>query len=171
MRYAAGQKEQTRKKIVETAGRIFRRNGYHASGVDKVMEEAGLTSGGFYSHFSSKQALLAAALTEAGSESRQRVEKGIRGLSGRAWVKGFLGCYLDRKHIERIELAVPWPPSCPRCPGRTRRSRPALRKSSATCRSGWLSNAGPGAPRAEEKGARGAVNVCRWPQPGPLGEG
>ena len=107
MRYPAGRKEQTRKKILGTAGRIFRRNGYHASGVDKVMEEAGLTAGGFYSHFSSKQELLAAALAEAGAESRQRVEKGIRGRSGRAWVKGFLGRYLGGKHREDIEDGCP----------------------------------------------------------------
>ena len=107
MRYPAGRKEQTRKKILETAGRIFRRDGYHAAGVDKVMEEAGLTAGGFYAHFSSKQALLAAALAEAGAESRDRVEKSLHGLSGRAWVQGFLGRYLGPEHCESSESGCP----------------------------------------------------------------
>jgi TetR/AcrR family transcriptional repressor of nem operon len=109
MRYPAGRKEQTRKKILETAGRIFRRDGYHASGVDKVMDEAGLTAGGFYAHFPSKQALLAAALVEAGTESRQRVEESLEGLSSRAWVQGFLGRYLGREHCESSEAGCPLP--------------------------------------------------------------
>jgi TetR/AcrR family transcriptional regulator, transcriptional repressor for nem operon len=107
MRYPAGQKEQTRKKILETAGRIFRRDGYQASGVDKVMLEAGLTAGGFYAHFSSKQSLLAAALVEAGTELRQRVEKSLQGLSGRGWVKGFLERYLGLEHCESSETGCP----------------------------------------------------------------
>ena len=57
MRYAADRKEKTRAKILRAAGRVFRRQGYHAAGVDKVMAEAGLTAGGFYAHFDSKQAL------------------------------------------------------------------------------------------------------------------
>ena len=55
MRYAAGHREQTRAKILRAAGKVFRRQGYHAAGVDKVMEEAGLTAGGFYAHFGSKE--------------------------------------------------------------------------------------------------------------------
>ncbi len=54
-RYAFDHKEKTRARILEAAGKVFRRQGYHATGVDKVMEEAGLTAGGFYAHFDSKQ--------------------------------------------------------------------------------------------------------------------
>ena len=55
LRYAADQKEKTRARIVGAAGRVFRRDGYHASGVDKVMAEAGLTAGGLTAHFDSKK--------------------------------------------------------------------------------------------------------------------
>ena len=55
MRYPAGHKEQTRAKILRAAAKVFRREGYHAVSVDKVMEEAGLTAGGFYAHFGSKE--------------------------------------------------------------------------------------------------------------------
>ncbi len=159
MRYPAGQKEQTRKKIVETAGRIFRRNGYHASGVDKVMEEAGLTAGGFYSHFSSKHALLAAALAEAGSESRQRVEKGIRGLSGHAWVKGFLGRYLDRKHVERIELGCPLAALVSEVSRADEAVKASFEGIVRNLQMRLASNAGPEATRAEEK-ALAVVSMC-----------
>ena len=47
MRYPAGHKEQTRAKILRAAAKVFRREGYHAASVDKVMEEAGLTAEGF----------------------------------------------------------------------------------------------------------------------------
>lgn len=103
MRYAEGHKEKTRAKILEAAGRVFRRRGYHATGVDKVMEEAGLTAGGFYAHFRSKEALLAETLTHSTSGAYWRREAGAEGPSGRAWLKAFLGRYLSRPHRENPE--------------------------------------------------------------------
>ena len=76
MRYPAGHKEQTRAKILQAAGKVFRREGYHAAGVDKVMEEAGLTAGGFYAHFASKEALLAETLAPAAAEAGCRTRRG-----------------------------------------------------------------------------------------------
>lgn len=59
MRYAPDQKQRTRLRIIGAAGRLFRRDGYKATSVDKVMAEAGLTRGGFYRHFRSKAGLFA----------------------------------------------------------------------------------------------------------------
>jgi AcrR family transcriptional regulator len=72
MRYEKGHKEATRQKIVETAAAEFRRNGIDGIGVADVMARAGLTHGGFYSHFKSKEDLVRAALEEAGRQSRSR---------------------------------------------------------------------------------------------------
>lgn len=55
-------KARTRDRIVAAAGRAFRRRGAEAPTVDEVMADAGLTRGGFYAHFDSKQALLAEVL-------------------------------------------------------------------------------------------------------------
>lgn len=55
MRYKPGQKEETRKKITEAAGRTFKRCGYSGVGVDGLAKEAGVTSGAFYGHFKSKE--------------------------------------------------------------------------------------------------------------------
>lgn len=107
MRYAPGQKGKTRAKILEAAGKVFRRQGYHAAGVDKVMQEAGLTAGGFYAHFDSKQALLAEALTNAGAELGERHEAALAGLSGGEWIEGFLGRYLSMTHCQKIEEGCP----------------------------------------------------------------
>src|SRR4051794_7331832 len=101
MRYGPDHKEKTRARILEAAGRVFRRRGYHASGVDKVMEEAGLTAGGFYAHFNSKEALLAAALacTGAWAGAGAGLGAGLGGLSGREWVDAFLARYLSTAHL------------------------------------------------------------------------
>jgi AcrR family transcriptional regulator len=72
MRYEKGHKQATRQKIVEVAAAEFRRNGIDGIGVADVMARAGLTHGGFYSHFKSKEELVRAALEEAASKSRLR---------------------------------------------------------------------------------------------------
>jgi AcrR family transcriptional regulator len=72
MRYEKGHKEATRQKIVEVAAAEFRRNGIEGIGVADLMAKAGLTHGGFYSHFKSKEELVRAALQEAASKSRVR---------------------------------------------------------------------------------------------------
>src|SRR5437764_10554084 len=107
MRYPAGHKEQTRVKILRAAGKVFRRLGYHAAGVDKVMEEAGLTAGGFYAHFDSKQELLAEALTCAGAEAGRRHAAALEGLSGGEWLEAFLGRYLSVEHRGKWEEGCP----------------------------------------------------------------
>ncbi len=107
MRYAANRKEKTRGRILGAAGRVFRRQGYRASGVDAVMAEAGLTAGGFYAHFDSKQALLAEALEHAAAEVGDRHAVAIENLSGREWVEAFLGRYLNLEHCRKIEEGCP----------------------------------------------------------------
>ena len=65
MRYEKGHKDATRRRIVEVASKQLRKEGVGAGGVATLMASAGLTHGGFYSHFSSKDALIEEALREA----------------------------------------------------------------------------------------------------------
>jgi TetR/AcrR family transcriptional repressor of nem operon len=109
MRYAAGRKEQTRARIVQAAGRVFRRCGYHASGVDKVMDEAGLTPGGFYAHFASKESLLAESLRPAADEANLARQADREPVSGRDWVAAFLDDYLSPSHRDDPEAGCPLP--------------------------------------------------------------
>ena len=109
MRYAAGHKEQTRAKILRAAGKVFRREGYHAAGVDKVMEEAGLTAGGFYAHFPSKESLLAEALEPAAAEAGAPHDKELEGAAGRSSVVAFVEYYLDPRHMRNTEGGCPLP--------------------------------------------------------------
>ena len=59
-----GRKQLTHERIVATAARAIRRAGFHGVGVADIMKEAGLTHGGFYAHFASRNALLAEALEQ-----------------------------------------------------------------------------------------------------------
>ncbi|WP_042073366.1 TetR/AcrR family transcriptional regulator, partial [Acinetobacter gerneri] len=60
MRYKAGYKEEKRKELLEISGQLAKKNGFASTGVDTFMKAAGVTSGAFYSHFSSKNDLFKA---------------------------------------------------------------------------------------------------------------
>src|SRR3954465_1453680 len=64
MRYDKGHKQATRQRILEAAGRRFKQDGIDGAGVAAVMSDAGLTNGGFYAHFASKEDLVAHVLAE-----------------------------------------------------------------------------------------------------------
>ena len=68
MRYKAGHKEETRKRILSAAERSFKKGGYCGVGVDGLAKEAGVTSGAFYGHFDSKAAVFKAAITSGMDE-------------------------------------------------------------------------------------------------------
>lgn len=63
MPYPARHKERTRERIVDSARRLFNRHGFEQVSIDQIMAAAGLTRGGFYHHFSSKDELYAVAIT------------------------------------------------------------------------------------------------------------
>ncbi|SFV09741.1 transcriptional regulator, TetR family [Methylobacterium sp. 174MFSha1.1] len=65
MRVTREQFQENRRRILEAAGRLFREKGFSAVTVAEVMEAAGLTHGGFYGHFASKEDLAAQALGQA----------------------------------------------------------------------------------------------------------
>jgi len=62
MPYATDHKDKTRARIVDSARVLFNRHGFESVSIDDVMKAAGLTRGGFYHHFSSKESLYAAAV-------------------------------------------------------------------------------------------------------------
>lgn len=72
MKVSREQVALNRERIVETAARLFREKGYDGIGVADLMKSAGLTHGGFYGHFASKEDLLAAATEHALQQSVQR---------------------------------------------------------------------------------------------------
>ena len=71
------QKIESKERILNVASRLFKKNGYTATGIDQIMEEAGLTAGGFYAHFQSKTDLLEQTISHSLKKSRQLLMKDI----------------------------------------------------------------------------------------------
>src|ERR1700712_5216109 len=94
-------RELTHDRIVEVASRALRRNGYEGVGVADVMKEAGLTHGGFYSHFESREAMLAEALVRAGQQSAASMSESIqaRVKRGDSALRAFIEAYLSEDHL------------------------------------------------------------------------
>src|SRR5262249_22460420 len=89
-------------RILDAASRAFRRGGYSATGIDGVMREAGLTPGGFYAHFDSKEDLLAAALDPALRNTEEGLFKGLEGREGVEWLRAVVDRYLSREHRDDV---------------------------------------------------------------------
>jgi len=96
MRYGSGHKEETRKKILDIASRRFRKEGVEAVGVASLMADAGLTHGGFYAHFKSKDDLVAAALNCALAESSDHIKAIAEG--GEKPLETYIRAYLSPRH-------------------------------------------------------------------------
>src|SRR4051812_31487625 len=96
MRYSPEHKETARTKILHAIGRGFRWQGYAGIGVDGLAKEAGVTSGAFYGHFSSKADAFQAAATAGLAELREAVEK-LQASEGDRWLTKFADFYMGFK--------------------------------------------------------------------------
>lgn len=94
-------KAETRDRIVREAAALFRRDGIDGVSVPGLMKEAGLTHGGFYAHFESKDALVAEALTLAQDEAAGRLIAVANEADDR--VAAVIDAYVDAHHRDRPE--------------------------------------------------------------------
>jgi TetR/AcrR family transcriptional repressor of nem operon len=107
MRYQRGHKERTHHRIVTNAARQFRAKGLARAGLAHVMQASGLTVGGFYKHFRSKEDLLTEALAQSLRETRERILAPAREApAGEAW-KEIVRTYLSLEHCEHAEVGCP----------------------------------------------------------------
>ena len=81
MRYEPEHKARTHRRIVRNAARRFRAEGLSGPGVAAVMKSSGLTVGGFYKHFRSKDDLLAEALEQGFLEHGEKLLGGLQGVT------------------------------------------------------------------------------------------
>lgn len=102
-RPAARSKEATHDRIVDAAARAIRRSGYNGTGVADIMKDAGLTHGGFYAHFESREAMLAEAADHAGGEAVAAMERIIASVPPQQALKAMMQAYLSKEHLEAIE--------------------------------------------------------------------
>lgn len=97
-RYGPERKAQTRQKILENAGRLFRGQGFAATGIQGLMAESELTVGGFYAHFESKEALFAEVFQRSLLQTRAMLLSGLEDTHGFSFVAEVARRYLSRVH-------------------------------------------------------------------------
>jgi AcrR family transcriptional regulator len=102
-RTAPTRKEETHDRIVAAASRAIRRSGYANTAVADVMKDAGLTHGGFYAHFESRDAMLAEAADRAGAETLKMVERLAAEVPQEQLLLAMLGAYLSKEHVQNVE--------------------------------------------------------------------
>jgi TetR/AcrR family transcriptional regulator, transcriptional repressor for nem operon len=110
MPYSAEHKRDTRQRILESARRLFNRKGFLDVSIDEVMENAGLTHGGFYRHFASKDELYAAAVAwflcqEAPKPWQRRRTNSSAARKPRA--HRIVDAYFSRDHFDDWESCCP----------------------------------------------------------------
>jgi TetR/AcrR family transcriptional repressor of nem operon len=142
MKVSREQVALNRERIVETAARLFREKGYDGIGVADLMKNAGLTHGGFYGHFASKEDLLAEAAAHALDKSVARWQGYLAEGRDTALQKIRDG-YLTRQHCEHPEKGC-----------------------SVTALGADIARLGPKARHAMTEGASAQVSVLEQLMPG-----
>lgn len=100
---STSRKEITHARILETAARVIRRSGYDGTGVADIMKEAGLTHGGFYAHFASRDAMLAEAADRAGEETIAIAKKILAEVPEEQALMALMRAYLSDEHMTNVE--------------------------------------------------------------------
>ncbi|MET7653537.1 MULTISPECIES: TetR/AcrR family transcriptional regulator [unclassified Streptomyces] len=105
MRYGKEHKHATRQRIIEAAGRRFKRDGIDGSGISTLMQDAGLTNGAFYTHFTSKDELV--ATTVADQLQAQNASIVEQAAPGRAGLEQIVRWYLSPRHRDSSDDGCP----------------------------------------------------------------
>ena len=104
-----GRKATSHERIVEAASRDLRRSGFKGVNVVDVMKSAGLTHGGFYAHFDSRDALLSEAIERASENAANAIKTAVKGLqdAGLSPFRALVEAYLSGAHVGDCESGCP----------------------------------------------------------------
>ena len=103
----AVQKAETRERIVRAAATAIRHRGYAGAGVAEVMADAGLTHGGFYAHFESRDALLAEAAGAAGADGIGQLARIAQAAPPGHGLEALVDSYLSDRHVAQAGRGCP----------------------------------------------------------------
>lgn len=105
VKYTKEHKQETRQRIITTAGRRLKRDGIVGSGVATLMKDAGLTNGAFYAHFASKDSLVAITI----ADQLHTLHANIVALAepGRAGLEQIVRWYLSAQHRDNPDDGCP----------------------------------------------------------------
>jgi TetR/AcrR family transcriptional repressor of nem operon len=107
MRVSQDEKDRSHRRIVAAAARLVRERGLESTSVADVMSEAGLTHGGFYRHFDTKDSLSAAALQSAFGQIQSELASRLETTEPGAAVAGFHAHYLSEGHVSNPGIGCP----------------------------------------------------------------
>jgi TetR/AcrR family transcriptional repressor of nem operon len=107
MRYDAEHKQKTRERVLQEAAKAIRADGPHRVGVAGVMAKAGLTHGGFYAHFKSKDELVAAAIDAMFNDARTRFAEATADKPPAEGLLAYIRFYLSRSHRDARGAGCP----------------------------------------------------------------
>ena len=106
MRKSKEETAESRRRILDAAAQLYREKGFDGVGVAEIMEAAGMTHGGFYRHFPSKEALIGEAMSETFIDRAARLTPND-GVDGRDLVRRYVETYLSQAHLQTPELGCP----------------------------------------------------------------
>ncbi|HEX8702596.1 MAG TPA: TetR/AcrR family transcriptional regulator [Myxococcaceae bacterium] len=150
MSQKAEQKLKSHEAILASAAALLRERGIRASSVLDVMKGAGLTVGGFYGHFDSKEQLFTETIRTAASTLWMQLLKSARGESPRERVLSVVGRYLSRTHRDHPEAGCLLPSAAPEVAREGEPYRGELEKQLSGFVSSLAEVLGPGARKREE---------------------
>ena len=107
MRYDAEHKEKTRARVLKEAAKAIRAEGPHRIAVAGVMAKAGLTHGGFYAHFKSKDDLVSAAVEHMFDTAKTRFARETDGRSPAEGLAAYIDFYLSPLHRDARSTGCP----------------------------------------------------------------
>lgn len=148
-------KELSHERIVETAARAIRRAGFQGVGVADIMKEAGLTHGGFYAHFASRDALLCEALERAGQDGGAGLARRIASqqLVDASPLRQLVEAYLADGHLAATEQGCPVAALASEMP----RQAPEVREVAAQRVRGLIATVAQALPADAEAGAAAVI--------------
>ena len=150
MPWSKDHKDTTRGRILETASSALRAKGVAGVGVAQVMQEAGLTHGGFYAHFGSKEELVADAFSHACDQSAGKLEKVAEAAPAGARLNAVAAAYLSPNHARHPESGCPIAALGPELVRGEGRAREAFGERIRQ-RLGWMETLAPGKSKEERR--------------------
>lgn len=163
----SSRKQDSYERILDAAARAVRKGGFAGVGVVDVMREAGLTHGGFYAHFKSREAMLAKALEHAGRTSAERLARRMEAQRGEGAspFRALVERYLSEAHLASPETGCPVAALGSEMPRQSEELREAscgrVRSLIELVRAALPADADPGAAPAAASTMVGALQLAR----------
>ncbi len=145
MRYSETHKQETHATLVKVAAKALRERGPEDIAISDVMKAAGLTHGGFYAHFKSKDAFLAETLTATFAQSDTRMQRIVEGLPPRQALATYIDRYVSALHRDDPASGCPIAALSSDLPRQSRKFRAAFDggvKAVISRLEGWMTGAG-----------------------------